>query len=176
VLDHKALATAALLQDENTQPVVPGMAAFYGCLREVKPEHPVFALVSGTPAQYEPRVRGFLEKNGFGPFGLYLRDLGPNALSGYKQPVIRKLLQSIPQPVVLVGDSSESDPEVYREIAGEFPGRVRAIYIRDAGRAGDAARFKDMVLFKEPGAAAKDAVARGLASKACVDKAFGEKK
>jgi phosphatidate phosphatase APP1 len=174
VLDKKGLVKAALLQDETTQPVVPGMSDFYRCLRAVKAEAPVFALVSGSPVQYEPRIRGFLSRNGFGPFGLYLRDLGPNTLERYKQPVIRKLLQSMPHPVVLVGDSGEADPEVYKEIAGEFPGRVRAIYIRDAGRSSDAARFKDMVLFKDAAAAASDAVGKGLAQKACVEKAFAK--
>lgn len=172
VLDKKALVKAALLEDEKSQPVVPGMSAFYGCLREAHQSPPVFALVSGSPVQYAPRIQGFLARHGFGPFGLYLRDLSPSTLADYKQPVIRRLLQSMPHPVVLVGDSGEADPEVYRQIASEFPGRVRATYIRDVGRSADPARFREMVLFKEPLAAARDAAQKGLFPEACAARAF----
>ncbi len=77
-----------------------------------------------------------------------------------------------PQPVVLVGDSGEKDPEVYEQIREEFPGRVKAIYIRDAGRTEDKERFTDMVLFREAGEAAAHAVKSGLADAACVSAAF----
>jgi len=32
---------------------------------------------------------------------------------------------------ILIGDSSQHDPEIYRQIVAEFPERVKAIYIRD---------------------------------------------
>ncbi|WP_233262025.1 phosphatase domain-containing protein [Vitiosangium sp. GDMCC 1.1324] len=167
------LVTNALLRDADTQKVVPGMAGFYGCLGTDAGAVPAFALVSGSPVQFGPRVGTFLARHGFpAGFGLYLRDLGPGTLSDYKQPIIRGLLQRIPYPVVLVGDSGEKDPEVYAQIRDEFPGRVRAIYIRDAGNSGDAARFKDMVLFKDASSAAEHAVQGGLARRACVSTAF----
>ncbi|MCP3145051.1 phosphatase domain-containing protein [Pyxidicoccus xibeiensis] len=165
------LVESALLKDSDTQAVVEGMAAFYGCLRVRST--PAFALVSGSPVQYLPRIRTFLERHGFpAGFGVYLRDIGPGTLSGYKQPIIRRLLQQFPQPVVLVGDSGEKDPEVYAQLREEFPGRVKAIYIRDAGRTSDKARFQDMVLFKDAGEAAVHASTAGLADAACVTAAF----
>lgn len=176
VVKKPALVKAALLEDEASQPPVEGMAAFYGCLAQDKPARPAFALVSGSPVQYLGRIASFLGRHAFPTFGLYLRDLGPNTLSGYKQPVIRELLKTLPQPVVLVGDSGEHDPEVYRELQAEFPGRVKAVYIRNAGKAGDPKRFEGMVLFAHARDAAADAVGRGLASRACVDAAFGEPK
>ncbi len=167
------LAANALLRDEETQKAVPGMPGFYGCLGANAEARPGFALVSGSPVQYLPRVGGFLDRHGFPEgFGLYLRDLGPRSLSDYKQPIIRSLLHRFPHPVVLVGDSGEKDPEIYAQIREEFPGRVRAIYIRDAGNSGDAARFQDMVLFKEASTAALHAVQAGLAPRACVSAAF----
>ncbi|WP_343073330.1 phosphatase domain-containing protein [Pyxidicoccus fallax] len=167
------LVESALLKDGDTQAVVPGMAAFYGCLR--KPASPAFALVSGSPIQYLSRIRTFLDRHGFpAGFGLYLRDLGPGTLSGYKQPAIRRLLHQFSQPVVLVGDSGEKDPEVYAQIRDEFPGRVKAIYIRDAGRTEDKTRFEGMVLFKDSGDAAAHAAAQGLADAACVATAFAK--
>lgn len=167
------LVTNALLRDADTQQAVPGMAGFYGCLGADSGAVPAFALVSGSPVQFGPRVSTFLSRNGFpAGFGLYLRDIGPGTLSGYKQPIIRALLQRFPHPVVLVGDSGEKDPEVYAQIRDEFPGRVRAIYIRDAGNSADAARFKDMVLFKDVRTAAEHAAQEGLARRACLAQAL----
>ena len=34
-------------------------------------------------------------------------------------------------PFVLIGDSGQHDPEVYRRIVERYDGRVRAVYIRD---------------------------------------------
>ncbi len=167
------LVTNALLRDADTQKVVPGMASFYGCLGADSGSVPAFALVSGSPVQFGPRVGSFLARNGFpAGMGLYLRDLGPSTLSDYKQPLIRSLLQRFPHPVVLVGDSGEKDPEVYAQIREEFPGRVRAIYIRDAGNTKDAARFKDMLLFKDASSAAEHAAQAGLARRECIATAF----
>ncbi len=153
-------------KDELTQAVVPGMATFYGCLR-ARAEKPVFALVSGSPVQYTARVQRFLQKHDFPVFGQYLRDLGPSTLSDYKQPVIRSLLKAIPGPVVLVGDSGEHDPEVYAQIRSEFPKRVKAIFIRNAGRADDPKRFEGMTLFVDVKDAQASAVAQGLMESSC---------
>ena len=176
VVNGSGLVKAALLEDETTQPVVEGMAELYGCLKEDKPARPGFALVSGSPAQYLGRVRQFLNTHGFPVFGIYLRDIGPNTLSNYKQPVIRALMKELPNDVVLIGDSGEHDPEVYAQMRAEFPGRVKAIYIRNAGHAEDVKRFAGMLLFKHPREAALDAVTRGLASPECVARAFPEPK
>ncbi len=172
VLRRRSLLSSALLKDEETQPPVPGMAPLYQCLLADKPAVPGLAVVSGSPVQFGPRIAAFLRKHGFPFAALHLRDLGPSTLSDYKQPIIRALLQQLPHKVVLVGDSGEKDPEVYAQIRSEFPGRVLRIYIRDAGRAEDAARFKDMLLFREPAEAAKDAQAHGLVSAECAAKAF----
>ncbi len=172
VNDPKSLFSAALLEDSRTQPVVPGMAAFYRCLRNDKAAPPGFALVSGSPVQYVSRVASFLSVNGFPFFGLYLRDLGVGTLRNYKQPVIRKLIGSLPGRVVLVGDSGEHDPEVYAEIRREQPERVLRVYIHDVGHSNVPARFDGMVLFKDARTAADDAVAQGLASSSCRDQAF----
>ncbi len=174
VLKTGKMIQAALLEDGDTQPPVEGMAAFYSCLREASKARPAFDVVSGSPVQYSARIANFLRKNGFPAAGLSLRDLGPGTLKDYKQPVIRALLKRIAAPVVLIGDSGEHDPEVYAQIRGEFPGRVKAVYIRNAGRADDPKRFEDMVLFDHPSMAARDAAAHGLAGKACVEKAFPE--
>lgn len=172
VIDKKKLLATALWAEGDTHPPVPGMAAWYGCFRAAGPARPGFALVSGTPVQFAERTRQFLSKNGFPFFGLYLRDLGPTTLSGYKEPVIRRLLSALPHKVVLVGDSGEKDPEVYAQIRREFPDRIARIYIRDAGRTEDARRFEGMVLFRHPREAAADAVREKLIAADCAAQAF----
>ena len=168
VIQRAALFESAFLKDGQTHPPVDGMSRWYQCLKSGPSERPVFALVSGSPVQFADRIKAFLSKNGFPQFGLYLRDLGPKTMTGYKQPVIRQLLKSVPQKVVLIGDSGEHDPEVYAQIQAEFPDRVVATYIRNAGLAQNPKRFQNMMLFSNPAEAAVDSVNRGLANPECV--------
>ncbi len=173
VTSRRGLVRSALFQDATTQPSVPGMDAFYRCLIEGRQPSPGLAFVSGSPHQFAPRISSFLLRNGFPIAGLYLRDFGPRTLSGYKQPVIRKLLESLPHDAIFIGDSGEHDPEVYAEMRREFPDRVLAVYIRDVGRPSEASRFKDMVLFRDGREAASDAVKKGFIAQSCFDREFG---
>lgn len=165
------LLRTTLAADAVSQEAVAGMADFYQCLAAQAPA-PGFALVSGSPIQYLGRVSRFLELKRFPPMALELRRLGLGTLSGYKPPVLRRLLAEVPNPVVLVGDEGEKDPEVYRALAQEFPGRVRAIYIRRVGPPSPPERFQGMVPFGTPAEAARDAVSKGLADPACVAARF----
>jgi phosphatidate phosphatase APP1 len=67
-------------------------------------------------------------------------DLNRSALSSgrhiaHKGKVIREILTTYPTlPFILIGDSGQQDPEIYRAIVGEFPDRILAIYIRDVTR------------------------------------------
>jgi phosphatidate phosphatase APP1 len=172
VQSKRGLIKAALLSDEESQPVVEGMAAFYGCLREGAEPAPGFAIVSGSPVEFGPRLEAFLAKGDFPFAALHLRKLSSKTLSRFKQPVLRALLSRFPQRFVFVGDSGEQDPETYAQIRQEFPGRVAAVFIRDVGKSADPVRFKDMVLFKTAADAAKDAAAKGLLKPECLARAF----
>jgi phosphatidate phosphatase APP1 len=167
----RELVRNTLAEDAASQAAVPGMADFYQCLAAASPG-PGFALVSGSPIQYLTRVQRFLALKGFPPMALALRRVGLATLSGYKPPALRRLLGDVPTPVVLVGDSGEHDPEVYRQLASEFPGRVRATYIHRVGPPSPPVRFEGMVAFDEAAEAARDAVQRGLAPAACVAERF----
>jgi len=49
-----------------------------------------------------------------------------------KASTIGKLLKNMPErDVVLIGDSGEKDPKIYRKICKKFPGRVKAVFIRE---------------------------------------------
>ena len=55
-----------------------------------------------------------------------------NRTREYKLGVIDTLMRRFTErQFVLVGDSGEKDPEVYKELASRFPNQVRAILIRD---------------------------------------------
>jgi len=50
----------------------------------------------------------------------------------HKEIKIIEILEKYPEyKVVLLGDSGQRDPEIYRSIAAQYPDRVAAIYIRD---------------------------------------------
>jgi phosphatidate phosphatase APP1 len=166
VESKRAVLKNTFLKDAETQPAVEGMAAFYRCLAAGSPG-PAFAFVSGSPVQLAPRIARFLEKHGFPPAAIYLRNLGPDSLSGYKEPVLRRLAARFPQPLVLVGDSGEKDPEIYAALSKELPGRVKRIYVRRAGQPGPASRYDGALLFGDPAEALKDAAAAGLAPAEC---------
>lgn len=157
---RRTLATT-FLEDAETQPAVPGMAGLYRCLVEASGAG-AFAVVSGTPVQLAPRVVRFLGKNGFPPAAPYLRNLGPRTRHGYKEPVLARLAERFPLPLVLVGDSGERDPEVYGALRDARPERVRAIYVRRAGEPGPPSRYPGMLVFSDPAEALADARARGL--------------
>jgi len=168
VLSKRKLAEAVFLQDGETQPAVPGMAALLRCLSS-GPVPAGVAVVTGTPIQLAHRAQVFFARNDFPFAALYPRALGADTLSGYKQPVIRQLLQSRPHRAVCLGDSGEQDPEVYEQMRREFPGRISRIYIRNVGRDENPERFRDMLLFTDPAQAAADATARGLMADGCLD-------
>ena len=63
-------------------------------------------------------------------FGLNSDDIGGHR--GHKLKEIKQILLAYPTlNFVLVGDSGQEDPDIYREVVKQFPGRILAIYIRD---------------------------------------------
>lgn len=73
---------------------------------------------------------------------LFLREWGvswrsplPRRAEDHKQALIRNMLDLYRDlPFVLIGDSGQHDPEVYRQIVEENPGRVLAVLIRNVSR------------------------------------------
>jgi len=49
--------------------------------------------------------------------------------------VMARLMARYPTlPFILLGDSGQTDPEIYTEVVLHYPGRIRAVYIRDVSR------------------------------------------
>ncbi|CAN5825148.1 App1 family protein [soil metagenome] len=140
-------ARAVMLGNAHTRLPFPGVAAFYEALRNgaTRDErNPVF-YVSSSPWNIYDVITEFMDlrKVPRGPVLLRDWDISLGALSArrhfdHKGTSIRTIMQLYPElPFILLGDTSQHDPEIYRQIVSEFPGRVRAIYIRDVTRNAD---------------------------------------
>jgi hypothetical protein len=124
---------------------VPAMAELYQSLHGA-----AFHYVSGAPWQLYGPLAEFVRQAGF-PEGTFhmkrvtknlfsadtwrdLKDLviNENFTFGLKVLQISTIMQRFPQrKFILIGDSGEKDPEVYREIRDKFPAQVQEIIIRD---------------------------------------------
>ncbi len=139
--DLLRMARVVFLGNARTRLPFPGVATFYQALQAGalgSAQNPLFFVSSSPWNLYDLLVEFFrLQEIPTGP--LFLRDWGvsaaellPTAHSGYKLGVIRQILEMYPRlPFILIGDSGQEDPEIYRTIVAEYPERVLAIYIRD---------------------------------------------
>ncbi|MFO7956601.1 MAG: phosphatase domain-containing protein [Candidatus Brocadiia bacterium] len=166
-----------LTWDPERMEPVQGMKDFLSALskaREGAPQFPVFYLSAG-PVNFQPRVEEFLERNGFPPGTLLLRNFGiggdadPFSSEKYKTQHLTPLFGMYPEArFVLIGDSGEKDPKVYAGLRADYSDRVPAIFIRRVGgaeRPEDEARLSDMVVFRDAAEAVKAALAKGLLAK-----------
>jgi phosphatidate phosphatase APP1 len=138
VTDFIRAARMVLLENARTRLPFPGVAAFYRALEQGRTGgegNPVF-YVSSSPWNLYDVIGDFLDAQQIpvGPLLLRDWDLGPSLLrnAAYKTGVIREILATYPSlPFILVGDSSQEDPEIYADIVATHPGRILAVYIRN---------------------------------------------
>lgn len=177
------MARIVLMHDAHTRTPFPGVGAFYRALSrgpDGRGVNPLFYLSRSAWNLYDLFDR-FLDLHHIPRGPLFLEDASvveaPSRAMGGRQPKaarIRGLLELYPHlPFVLLGDSGQQDPEVYRDVVRAFPGRIRAVYIRDvtpARRDRDVARIADevralgvpMVLARDTAEAAEHAAQAGL--------------
>jgi phosphatidate phosphatase APP1 len=134
-------ARTALLGNARTRLPFPGVAAFYQALRNGASgdeKNPIF-YVSSTPWNIYDVVTEFMDLQAIprGPILLRDWDIGFGTMAStrhfdHKGAAIRNIMHTYPElPFILIGDTSQHDPEIYRQIVKEFPNRVQAIYIRE---------------------------------------------
>lgn len=139
---HKlSAAKILLLGNYTTQEAVPGMAELYQALdqRSDGQLDGDTTYLSGSPLQLAERIEKFLDYHHFPVGALEFKNMGigpdkdsPTEQVEYKLKKLRRLFETYPEkPFFLFGDNGEKDPEIYRQIATEFPGRVLGIYIRN---------------------------------------------
>lgn len=119
----------------------PGVSAFYASLRKGSDgvdSNPLF-YVSSSPWNLYDFLTELMEVHQIPPGPLMLRDLGlsrDQLIAGshrdHKLKQIRHILGVYPElNFILIGDSGQEDPVIYREIIEEFPGRILTVYIRN---------------------------------------------
>lgn len=130
-----------LLQNARTRLPFAGVAEFYGGLHlgdDGAEANPVF-YVSSSPWNLYGVLTEFLDYQTI-PLGpLMLRDWGisssgmlPRGHGQHKTGAIRQILDCYPSlPFILIGDSGQEDPEIYRDIVHQYRGRILAVYIRN---------------------------------------------
>lgn len=179
-----AVARSTLLGNARTREPFPGVATFYRAL-ERGPDgrsHNPFFYVSSSPWNLYDLIEEFLAYRGIPRGALFLRDMGlaPGGMVAtgghrdHKLSAIEGILRRHPDlEFVLVGDSGQRDPEIYREVVRRHPGRVRVVYVRDVTGASRDREVREvavelraagveMLLVPDTSAAAAHAAAMGL--------------
>ena len=132
-----------ILSNAHTRVPFEGVAAFYRALQKGvsgDENNPVF-YVSSSPYNLYSLLVKFLKLQDI-PLGpIFLKDFGTHTpfTAGdhktHKLKSIRNVLETLAHlQFVLIGDNSEQDPEIYRQIVHEYPERIKVIYIRKVNR------------------------------------------
>ncbi len=185
-----------ILANEHTRKPFEGVAGFYRALQSGATggeDNPIFYVSNSAWNLYTVLLEFLnLQKIPLGP--LLLRDFGDHLLfakdhESHKKRNIKMILESFPHlPFVLIGDSGERDPEIYRDVVKEYPTRIRAIYIRSINKQPSRLAAIDrlieevrhtgsqLVLTQDSEFAAAHAAAEGLISTALLATVRSEKK
>jgi phosphatidate phosphatase APP1 len=148
-----------ILKNAFSRQAFSRVAAFYQALRRGArgEEYNPFFYVSNSPWNLYDLLEEFLDLNKLPRGPIMLRDFGlpyekrPANYRGHKHEQIIRILELYPQlPFVLIGDSGEKDTDIYRAVALNYPGRIKAIYIRDVRSQQRATRVQE-VLSSIPG-------------------------
>jgi phosphatidate phosphatase APP1 len=112
--------------------------------------------VSGSPINLYPRLRTFFRLRRFPRGSMRLKNLGLGkgsdslfAQKAYKLAKLREAAALLPgYRFVLIGDSGEKDPEIYRALKKALPRRVVSVLIHNVNKAeAKAPRFAGQLLF-----------------------------
>ncbi len=139
--DFWKIARLTMLKNALTRKPFEGVSAFYRALQagdDGTRHNPLF-YVSSSAWNLFDLFRVFLEHNGLPSGPILLRDVGVDedkfvVAQGHGHKLVKiesifAMYQSM--KFILVGDSGQDDPFLYREAVRQHPGRVLAIYIRD---------------------------------------------
>ena len=136
--DVMQMIRIACMHNARTRTPLPGVAEFYRALEhrgvEGAPPNPFFYVSSSAWNLYDLLV-DFLDLHELPRGPLMLRNMGTDpshpVKSGHKLDRIREIMRAYPHlPFLLIGDAGQDDPQLYRQAVEDFPGRVKAIYIR----------------------------------------------
>ena len=147
VVNKAAMLWRLFVQDAESRTVFPGVSHLYRALHAGAggDEGNPMLYVSRAPWGIYDMLEAFFQRHEIpvGPI-LFLREWGvslrhplPRRAVDHKRHLIEAMMALYARmPFVLIGDSGQHDPEVYRQIVERFGGRVRAVYIRDIAARG----------------------------------------
>lgn len=135
------MGRVVLLNSSHTRTPFPGVAEFYQALHlgaDGAGANPIF-YVSSSPWNLYNLFDDFMRVHDVPAGPILLRDYGfseeklfkPSHESHKTKSICRILDHFSDLQFVLIGDSGQRDPEIYRQIVHERPDRIRAIFIRD---------------------------------------------
>ncbi len=136
------MARNVFLGNAHTRLPFPGAAALYRALFagvSGNEKNPLF-YVSSSPWNLYDLLSQFFNLHSIPPGPLFLRNWAAEEIlplnhKKHKSDTIRRMLKTyIDLPFILIGDSSQEDPEIYASLVEEFPDRIRAVYIRNVSR------------------------------------------
>ncbi|MBA4149828.1 MAG: DUF2183 domain-containing protein [Verrucomicrobia bacterium] len=154
VLDRKKL-----LQNTFLKPFEPaaGMSALYqGWATNSSVS---FHYLSASPSQLYTPLAEFLADHNFPLGSFHLRAFNwrtefqnHSVPKKHKPAVLENFMKKFPKRrFILVGDSGESDPEIYADLTRKFPERIEHILIRDVtGESAESARYREAFTSIDP--------------------------
>ncbi len=148
VTDKPRMLVRTLTRNAAQLQAVPGAAVAYQAALVAGAAAIVY--VSGSPQNLQPRIAEFLDLQEIPRGPLLLKNIGADSLTeqeGYKLRRIDQVMAALPGVrFVLVGDSGEKDPEIYRQVLRAHPGRVLGVVIRKVSGADNGeARLQGML-------------------------------
>lgn len=185
--DLMRMAREVLFGNAHTRIPFPGVGEFYRALHTAG-RNPLF-YVSSSPWNLYDVLNQFLQLHRIPAGPMDLRDWGvsaeevlPTGHHGHKRQAIDRILQTFPRlSFILVGDSGQEDPEIYRDVVHDHPDRILGIYIRSVVSDPDRVRAIgslaselhghdiELVLVEDTAEAARHAAAHGWIEPEAVD-------
>ncbi|CAM1509283.1 Fc.00g030220.m01.CDS01 [Cosmosporella sp. VM-42] len=134
-----------ILRETFVNPPTPitGMPELYSEIQSILPEDTPWFYLSASPYNLYPLLRGFRDKF-YPPGTMILRDSSWKTIAGllsaltmgteeYKVDRMKKVNSWLPErKMIVIGDSTQSDPEAYGELYRTVPGWINLILIRKA--------------------------------------------
>jgi len=148
VTQRKELLKATFFDDFKA---VEDMSKLY---RQWRAKGASLHFVSSSPWQLHEPLEKFLIGNAFPSASMSLKDIrfrDETLLNLFKSgtetkpTAIRNIIDNYPKRrFILVGDSGEQDPEVYAQIAQEYPDQIEKIFIRNIDETPQDARYQSV--------------------------------
>lgn len=111
-------------------------------------ENPIF-YVSNSPWNLYDLLEKFMELQELPKGPIFLRDYGirpAGEFSQHKLATITRILDTYPNlPFIMLGDTASKDADFYIQLAGQYPGRIKAIYIRLTKNNRNAKRVAELI-------------------------------